>query len=579
MPSERVPIQTAGRPKTHPPGLPADFIWIAVAWLALVVLIDPRGDFPTNDDWAFQAAVQQLYEHGVYRPPGWSAMSLVTNIAWGALFCIPAGCSTLALRMSGVVAGLIALWAVYALGRHLGARRSHALLGTANLAVCPLFLPLSLSFHTDVPFVALLLLATLAGSHCLQSGSRNALWALAGLSLAATLSRQLGLAVPLAVAICAQLQRGTVWRARVAAVLPLVVSAGALLGLQTWLVATHSMPALYQQTQGRLWAALAQPLTAIRSVAFGTLECAMVIGLMLIPTLLAVIAAPRSRPATWRANPQLWTLLATLGFSLLVWRFWSFYGRLPAIPMGENYLSRWGIGLIPLRGMYEFDYPQNHALPPAFWQAVQWAAFAAALLMTWVMTSPKRAPADTQTVAPLNFRARLLPLAVVALYTIPLMLTQWFDRYLLPAVALAIAVAVTRGGAIGPATSTGLVERWLKLPAAAASLAAITFYTSAGTVDMLQWHGLRWQLTDHAMSVYGATPETMDGGFEFNGVHLYDPHYVRTPDKSWYWVKDDQFAVSMIRFDGWAELKRLEYRSLLTQRTIPIILQRRPDAR
>ena len=81
----------------------ADKINIAVItfiWAIAVVLVNPIGDFPLNDDWAYAQSVKSLLETGNFQLPGWAVANLLPQALWGALFCLPFGFSFTALRKS-----------------------------------------------------------------------------------------------------------------------------------------------------------------------------------------------------------------------------------------------------------------------------------------------------------------------------------------------------------------------------------------------------------------------------------------------------------------------------------------------
>jgi len=94
---------------------------LLVVWAALCLLAAPFGEFPLNDDWSYAATVKTLVEQGRYVPGDWTSMPLLLHALWGALFCLPAGFSFLALRLSTAVAGAAAIALTHALVREAGA--------------------------------------------------------------------------------------------------------------------------------------------------------------------------------------------------------------------------------------------------------------------------------------------------------------------------------------------------------------------------------------------------------------------------------------------------------------------------
>jgi hypothetical protein len=98
-------------------------------WVAMVILVNPIGDFPLNDDWAYGRAVQSVVEKGDFQLSGWTATNLFSQVFWGALFCLPFGFSFTALRFSTLTLGLIGILSTYGLLRELNQNYKISLLG------------------------------------------------------------------------------------------------------------------------------------------------------------------------------------------------------------------------------------------------------------------------------------------------------------------------------------------------------------------------------------------------------------------------------------------------------------------
>jgi len=75
-------------------------------WVTITILVNPIGDFPLNDDWAYGYSVKVLLEKGDFQLSGWAAPNLFSQVLWGALFCLPFGFSFTALRFSTSIQGL-----------------------------------------------------------------------------------------------------------------------------------------------------------------------------------------------------------------------------------------------------------------------------------------------------------------------------------------------------------------------------------------------------------------------------------------------------------------------------------------
>ena len=77
-----------------------DLTFILAIWFIGAMVINPVGEFPLIDDWAYSRDVHGLLDTGGYRTLGWGPESLVTHVLLGALFCLPTGFSFTALRLS-----------------------------------------------------------------------------------------------------------------------------------------------------------------------------------------------------------------------------------------------------------------------------------------------------------------------------------------------------------------------------------------------------------------------------------------------------------------------------------------------
>ena len=66
-----------------------DVILLSVVWIGSVVLVNPAGNFPLNDDWAYGKAVRGLVEQGSFRPCPWGGMTLISQAVWGRSSAFP----------------------------------------------------------------------------------------------------------------------------------------------------------------------------------------------------------------------------------------------------------------------------------------------------------------------------------------------------------------------------------------------------------------------------------------------------------------------------------------------------------
>jgi 4-amino-4-deoxy-L-arabinose transferase-like glycosyltransferase len=168
---------------------------VLVLFLAAVAIVNPFREMPYDDDWAFSETVKHFLDTGQYRLNEWLAPNMPFQTMWGALSCLPFGYSFSALRISTIVMSVIGLVAFRALALEHGLTRSAANLLTFCLASSPLVFKLSLTYLSDVPFLAMTIVSVLLYTRALRK-ERWLEWLAASVAASATIFiRQFGIAI------------------------------------------------------------------------------------------------------------------------------------------------------------------------------------------------------------------------------------------------------------------------------------------------------------------------------------------------------------------------------------------------
>ncbi len=166
-------------------------------------VVNPVGEFAVNDDWSFVKILEALSGDGRMIATGWGhgGPSAIVHVLWGGLFAKLAGLSLTTLRISVLVAAVLGSLGLLGLFRSVGASPALSLLGTLAIVVNPLFMSQSFTFMTDITFATLVIFSVLL-LHLGVQNTRTSL-VVAGLfvGLLATLTRQIGVVIPVAFAI------------------------------------------------------------------------------------------------------------------------------------------------------------------------------------------------------------------------------------------------------------------------------------------------------------------------------------------------------------------------------------------
>jgi hypothetical protein len=480
---------------------------LTLAWLGLIAVIDPRGDFSLNDDWAYGLPVRALVESGQIRFTFWQSMTLIAQVFWGALFCLPAGFSFDALRASTLVAGLGGVLALYGLLRHYGASRPLSTIGALAFAVGPLYLGVSCTFMTDIPFAALMLVSVLMLVRGLDSGSGREIWLGMAAALVALLIRQLSLAVFLGFLVASPLKYGFGRRWLIRGVLPTIVAAATLSGFTRLMDAMGRLPGDFHLKADTLKMVFADLIHlhpgALKPSLSASMLMIMYSGLFGAPWLVLLGPSLIGRGSLGARRARLaWVAAFTVGVTAAL----AGSGRL--MPLTGNIAGEFKMGILSLPG------PLPDGPPRALFVALTAVAAAGAsviLLVLFELVKAILSRGRDPEAADRRCHAVFLIVAGV-LYFAPLGVPYqlMLDRYVVEILALLMALALMVPG----------VDR-RRAPAAAVAVsmamtAALAAYSATTIHDYFAWQRASWAAATDLMDGRKVPPDEINGGFEFN---------------------------------------------------------------
>jgi len=522
-----------------------------VALCALAIaLVDPRGDFPLNDDWAYAFSTERFLETGVIERLRWTWAPIVAHVWVGAAASALAGFSFETLRATTLLLGCAALLATYALARSAGIGPARSALCAAVLGVCPVFFNLWFTFMTDVPFAFWTTGSAAALCASLRARGRRA-FALGAcgvaLCAAATSVRQPGAAV--AVAFAAALAATRIRSARGFALL--AVSGAGVAG-----IALLASGAMFGGADGggTMLRYLARRVLANPNLPY-FLFCNALVVLCYVGAFLSPIAPLVAPPA--HARPLALASAATGAAVSLALAALSFDA-----PPGLNLVWNTGLGARTLDGQELLP----HAASAVWWCATALGAACGAWCLGALALAAAARGRELRDRPELAFLA-IFPLVYLA--TLGLRI-PFFDRYLGAAIPPLCVLALALAGR----TRSGLRARAL----AATALAVLGAYSLAGTRDYMEHHRARAVLLD-ALEADGISPRRIDGGFEHAGRFNFDRDNSLFIANERRWVVDDEYLVSHAsEREGYTRLRTVEHaRWLPPGRASVSLLRRDPD--
>lgn len=529
-------------------GDPQALAALLVGWLLLVAIIGLGGDYPLNDDWAYAQSARGLLHTGRLRISDWLAPSVASHAAWGALALWLGGDSHVSLRTGTLIFAALTLLSLYGLGRRAGLPPGRALLPALALGASPWFVHLSFTYMTDVPWMAMILLATLLCARALPPrGSADAPapgWLfLAGLVLtAAALTRQFAvILVPgflLALWACAPPEDGpggSPWRSLLRTIIrtaPLWGTVAIGYGLfHLWYTKVHGATLANRETLARL---------SEMRIWFPLLHAMILLcftGLWLLPLWIAILP----NPLALRGRPRWFTAAAFVAFALgmvslpAVWHEASLApaARMrPVMPYLGNLINSLSVGPLTLTDTYVNLTPPIHesvapdllmtlgailgavgmAGPLALALRGQWRLLSAPLTALLRRKEAPARPTRDEAAAdgpdgPIDLRVLALLCGPAAAYLTWHLLTGtvMFDRYLVPLFPIGwlLALSVLPGHRV-------------RVPLLCAALLPMLALSIFGTREYFSWNDAR-ALAVRDLLRGGVPASDINAGFEWNG--------------------------------------------------------------
>ncbi len=537
----------------------APYLVLAGLWLLTLTIVPPRGDFPLNDDWMYAKVVKHLVETGEYQSNPYIDPTFILQAYWGAGFVKIFGFSFETLRASSLLLALIAIWAAHWCAREAGLNARWALLVAIAVLVNPLFLNLSNTFMTDVPFLALCTLS--AAAYLRGFNTHRARWIAVATCIiaAAYFVRQFAVVLMLAAAIALlhPIQMPPRTRAKFWAVFVSILIVFAALRTVIPTGGLGLGGAWDWARLGDTWFQRALEILRYLTLAYSYLS------VFLAPIAVAWAMSLRrsTEPAAQidagdetgnsttqsiiarRFSPRATLLVAALSLFIAWLIIPQWPHRLPGV---GNLLVDLGVGPLLMPGMLDgTTIMAGTRIGAGPWRVITALAFVGAGAITALLIRTNlRALMPAALREPgrrTDFFLALWSLGMLLMLAMPPVAAR-FDRYFLTALipTSILTVRWIAARASGPAI------------AAYVTAAALHIFSLACLQDYLAWNTARWEGLASLQRDHQIPLDQINGGYEFNGWYHSD-HFAEESrragvkvfgPRSW-WTLEDNYRVSL----------------------------------
>lgn len=521
--------------------------------MLLVILVNPLGNFPLNDDWQYAYPVKQLIEAGRFEMQGQFAPNILLQVLWGYLSCILLGAFDFTfLRFGVLLLGLGCGLLVYQWLKEEGIPSSKS--GGVSLVLLgsPLFFSLSFTFMTDVPFLFLCLLSLRYFSRYVHQGQLSRLGMASLAAVAAYTIRQPGILFLLGFAayvIWDQRRRQDRW---IIAGLLLGIGALAYLGMEKGLKPALEITDNYVPVANIYFTEVfSQPLTVLNTWAARFLKTFIYLGVFTLPLVPFLLPKYLEKGLFSKRS-----LVVIVGGNIILFGLTLMANK--TFPFGGNVWFNWGLGPELLKDVYTLGL-ENTPSVHSFWLYLlqllgQWQ-ITCMLLLLWRTWSERSASQQALVIWLILMNG--LYLGVISIFS-------YFDRFTL----------------LCWVTCLYIIAPWLALPQGKQRwLSALPFilmllFSTLATKDYLNWNRAR-------ASAYNWLNETgiditqIDAGYEYNGWYNYHREPLQVEDRSFWWVTEEDYLISFGPVEGYRAIQTFPYyRWLWWKKDQILVLQR-----
>lgn len=463
-------------------------------------------------------------------------MPLIVHTWWGTLFCLPFGFSLSAGRISALSAALLLLFAVYIGLRSIGAQRFTSLVAISAIAVTPAFFVHSYSYQTDLTFSLLFSIAFLLYSAAAYHISVKLMWSAFIFALGSAFVRDVGLAAPIAAFAPLLVIHRRFSRFATLPIVHVAIIGAALFAFREWMLAKGILPILYDDGRTRLLHTFNGGIgQLITTSGKNILQNISYLGFFLLPTTLLFSGNFRFSSsekktlltvfsfiiacilASWAVDGSLLQRIWIFLFDHLLRNDWipdihnSFYPRLPAPKFLQNSLA-----ILALTTGSTFSAVAVIAIQRIYHSKQQ----------------------------SYGYYVAIAAVGVSVIYLTPLVIANTFSRYLIVIFPLFAYIISYAFGVVGKISRLAMLL-------SIALLAVFGAVSITTTRDNFSRYRSLEKAQTYLLDSLHINPESIDGGFCFNGWQMYDSKYQSSKNKNWWWVKDDLYLLRGSRVAGY----------------------------
>tara|TARA_Y100000031_G_scaffold73032_1_gene80681 strand:- start:843 stop:2570 length:1728 start_codon:yes stop_codon:yes gene_type:complete len=538
---------------------------ILLLFLLAEVLINPIGEFPLNDDWAYAKIIKIIMLKGVVEPSEWGEAFFLTQMIWGLAFCKIFGFSFTVLRLSEVVVAFIGVIVFYRILNGITQSRSLVSLGTILLVFNPVFLQQSNTFQSDIPLTVLSLICF----YCLFRYIKDKIWYyyIIGMTFAvfAILIKQTGIAIAFAYGFCFLFfsSKRTIHYfmafmsiALLILIIPIYYYISNVFGV---------LPATGGNMSSVLYSSIFSPtLEDTIRIGYYIINTALSFGIFVFPLTLVCIVELRKNYTSLIRNIKPLVILMAVSLLIIIMKM---YLSDKYLPFSGNIIYDIGLGPIIMTGIDQNIVPAVPKLGRGIWLIISFIGALGFIAMIYMVFSSVKLWKSED-----NIENRMIKFTGIysfifsIIYIIPFIVVYANIRYtnvILPYIILLLV------GILEYFNKKNIILRKVNYRNVLLLFSPLILFGILATHDYLSFQRERWKALNYLIQKENIPVEKIDGGFEFNEwhfSHIYDVWEMTTniDKKGRFWpVDDDEYIVTVTEIEGYDVYKVFKYKKWL----------------
>lgn len=498
-----------------------DWLFVVGLFLIVEILINPIGEFPLNDDWAYSKAIYNYVENGSVKFSNWQGFPDLTRFLISSSICKVFGFSFTLLRCITLITFMISILVFNHILRFLQLNNAMRWPLLLILTFNPLSLYLANTYLSDV----FQLLLTLISFQLMLLYFRNRqssyfiLFCL--ITTLATLNRQISLVIPIAFSIIYFFNTIKQERRSILMILPFIVNFSSLLIYESWAKSNQLLPANYYIQLDTIFTAITHPsFQTLKKIAYYFITSTVCLGLLIAP-----LTIPNLKTYLQQIKKiKLQFFVSIIYLSIVIFKIIVSANPLPFV---GNIFYHLGVGPVILTG-FNSDEPI---------QQTTWVNIIYITLTVLGAISFISALLSIISIYPMKKISAGFILLLLIVYLIPLCFNYANDRYLLllfPFLIMAYMLVINNSF-----KSVKFLVLFLPL-----------FYFSFSAVfNHMSLNKAREKATQYLTNELKINPRQIDGGFEFNGWYLSEEgkNYIPSHTGRWWWIDKNDYIISTVR--------------------------------